>query len=309
MRISRKSSVRFEMPTRSEIRAFAVLPATVGQIAEKLHLSAAGASKIVAGMAEKGLAVKRRDGKEVVVGAGETLHARKLKEALTRFPRIPLDQVLSHSNVALLAALSKGSLGVAELSAVLGATRQWISKSVSFLGRFGIILKSKGGYARSSIHASIVYFADSYCSFINHKIAARIAEDAAIVWEMGPEFLFSTRKNVDFQITATAAFPDYGIPVIAEVKYYYYSKRKVDSADVLLHTILVSPQSAAYNSYACLFYEKAKPERLKEKAKIYNLSAHIEKLVEFVESGGSDFIVSREDYDALKKEYGLDESI
>lgn len=297
----------FHALTKNEIRAFKLLPSMVSEISEKLNISIAGASKTVSRMVENGLAYKKREGKKIVIQRGETIHAKKLGEAIIKFPRIPVEDVLSHSNLAIIVFL-RSPLSVSDLGALLGTTRQWASKSVRFLAGFGILLKTEHGYIRNPIHASISEFADAYCSFVNHKVAPRMASDAIIIWEMGFEFMFITRKDLDLQRTATAAFPDYGLPMLGDIKYYYYSKRKIDAADVLMHTILVSPESAMQNMYACLFYEKTHPAGLEKKARLHSLASNIEKLVRFVKSGG-EFIVSREDYDALRKEYGFDENV
>jgi len=276
------------MLSKNEIKAFGLLPGTITQLAKELEISKVASFKITEKLVQDGLAYKKRQGKKVIVSRERTIHAQELREILQEFPRIPIEEILSHSSLTLISILEH-PLHSEEIRQILNITRQWTYKQIKNLSKYGIILKEKKGYMINPLHNKILSFAKNYHIYKNNKQLRTISEDAQIIWQHGNEFLFKTKKDLTaYQITAVTAFSNYNLPLLGNTKYYYNSKRTLQTSDIILHTILLNPQSKTYNTYACLLYAKTQPKNITKKAKIYNLTDHIKEIILFLEKQKSD---------------------
>jgi Mn-dependent DtxR family transcriptional regulator len=295
------------MIVKREIETFTLLPSSETKIAKKLGLSSGTISKIVAKMIENGLAIKKRQGMKVIVETAQTSHAQKLEVITKNFKRLPLENILSYANLKLIAIIEY-PLNKKEISQLLHVSRQWTYKTIKNLSRYGIILKKQDGYYLNSAHQPLFYFAKEYYNYKNHQTVKTISEDAQIIWQHGSEFLFKT-KNVltDHAETAVTAFSTYNLPLLGDIKYYYHTTRQLQVTDIILHTILINPQSKTYNAYACLLYEKTKPKDIIKKARMYNLTEHIQTLILFIEKQESEkkFLPTWDEYKSLARQYGV----
>ncbi|VVB93072.1 Uncharacterised protein [uncultured archaeon] len=52
--------------------------------------------------------------------------------------------------------------------------------------------------------------------------------------------------------------------------------------DYIIHTILIDPQNPIYNSYAAALIMQSGAKNLPDAARIYDISEHIESLLEYV---------------------------
>ena len=290
-----------------EIETYKLLPSSEIDIAKKLNLSSGTISKITKKMIKDGLAKKNRQGMKIIVERPQTSHAQKLEEIIKNFNRLPLEDILSYSNLKLIAIL-ESPLNKKEISQMLNVSRQWTYKTIKDLSRYGIILKKSTGFYINSTHKILFEFAKEYYKFKNHQKLRSIAEDAQIIWQQGDEFLFKTKKELTkHPETAVTAFSKYNLPLLGDTKYYYNTERKLQTTDIILHTILINPQSKTYNAYACLLYEKTKPTDIIKKAKIYSLTEHIQTLISFIEKQESEkkFMPTWDEYESLAKQYGV----
>ena len=298
----------YDMITSTQLRIFDRLdqPRTVGEIANPLGLSVSTVSEQIAGLVWNGLAEKKRVGKSVEVKRSESRHAQILSEIYHEFARLPIDKILSHSSLKVLALLNTPR-SVKHIALATGLSRTWIYHSIKFMGKYGIVVKRREKYEINPKHSKIQEFVESYFVYANHKIARELSEDAIILWQRGDEFLFKTKEEVknEVQETAITKFPSFGIPMISETKYYFYSKRGIDNSDILMHVILVDPKSQTYNAYACIFYQKVKPENLIEKAEIYDLRKHVESLIKHLKT--ENFFMPWKEYESLARDYGVTE--
>jgi len=290
-----------------EIETFKLLPSSETDIAKKINLSSGTVSKITKKMIKNGLAKKNRQGMKVIVEISQTSHAQKLGVIIKNFDRIPLEDILSYSSLKLIATIDY-PLNKKEISQMLNVSRQWAYKTIKDLARYGIILKKPEGYYLNPTHHSLFEFAKEYYNYKNHQKLKTIAEDAQIIWQQGTEFLFKTKKNLTkYAKTAVTAFSKYNLPLLGDTKYYYNTGRQLQINDIILHTILINPQSKTYNAYACLLYEKTKPRDIIKKARIYNLTEHIQTLISFIKKQESEkkFLPTWDEYKSLTKQYGL----
>jgi len=293
------------MISRNEINAFKNLPATVTTLSKKLDISPAAASKITDKLINNGLATKQRNGKTVLIEKQKTTLAKKLEETIRLFPRLPLQDILTHSHLTVIATLTY-PLKTEELRSILGVTRQWIHKTITHLSTYGIILKDNQGYHINPTHRPLLEFATYYSEFQNYKTLSNITDDAILLWQHGNEFLFKTKKETqEIPMTAVTIYSNYNLPMISEMKYYYYSQRNLNVSDTIIHTILIDPNNKTYNSYALLLYEKTKPEDLLQKTRLYNLTQHVHSLLNYLKDHTTiePFLPTWNAYQALKKQY------
>ncbi len=94
------------MISKNEIHAFQLLPTTVTSLAKKLNVSPAAASKITEKLIINNLATKHRNGKTMLIEKEKTTLAQKLEEIITIFPRLPLEKILTHTNLTLIASMN-----------------------------------------------------------------------------------------------------------------------------------------------------------------------------------------------------------
>jgi len=290
-----------------EIQTFKLLPSSETDIAKKLKLSSGTISKITKKMIKNGLAKKNRQGMKVIVEMAQTSHAQKLEVIIKNFNRLPLENILSYSKLKLIAILEH-PLNKKEISEMLNISRQWTYKTIQDLSRYGIILKKSTGFYINPTHQPLFEFAKEYYNYKNHQTLKKISEDAQIIWQHGDEFLFKTKKVlIKHSETAVTAFSKYNLPLLGDTKFYYNTERKLQTTDFILHTILINPQSKTYNAYACLLYENTKPRDIIKKARIYNLTEHMQTLISFIEKQESEkkFIPPWNEYESLAKQYGV----
>lgn len=295
------------MVVSREIETFKLLPLSGLDISKKLNLSSGTISKITKKMIKNGLAKKNRQGMKLIVEIAQTSHAQKLEVIIKTFNRLPLENILSYSKLKLIAILEY-PLNKKEISKMINISRQWTYKTIKDLSRYGIILKNQKGYYINPTHQIIFDFAKEYYNYKNYQKLKLISEDAQIIWQHGDEFLFKTKKVLTkHPETAVTAFSRYNLPLLGDTKYYYNTERKLQITDIILHTILINPQSKTYNAYACLLYEKTKPTDIIKKARIYNLTDHIQTLISFIEEQESEkkFLPMWNEYESLAKQYGI----
>jgi predicted transcriptional regulator len=295
------------MISKNEIHAFKLLPATVTTLSKKLDVSPASASKITDKLLNNGLATKQRNGKAVLIEKEKTILAQRLEEIIILFPRLPLENILTHTNLILIASMSY-PLTIKELGRKIGVTRQWIYKTIRQLSLYGIILKTDDNYTINPVHQKIYDFATTYMEFQHYRHASMLTDDVVILWQHGNEFLFKTKQNLtSVQKTAVTVFSDYDLPLVSNSKYYYTAKRPLTIADVILHTILIDRTSKTYNAYALLLLEKTMPADLVKKARFYNLTDHIQMLLNYLRTHTpkTKFLPTWKDYETLAKQYGV----
>jgi hypothetical protein len=128
-------------------------------------------------------------------------------------------------------------------------------------------------------------------NFANLKLAAQVSENAAIVWASGAQFIIRVAAGTAitdkrFKPTATTALATYGIPLISDVEYYYFSslKRALRPEDIVLHTILIDGVTNV--TYALIMMTKVKtdPDRLLTAAEKLGLRSQVEGMLHFLAS-------------------------
>jgi predicted transcriptional regulator len=294
------------MLSQNELKAFNAFPKTITQLSEKLNISKPAAYAISEKLVQKGLAQKNRQGKKVIVSREKTLHAQDLKEIQQNIERLPINQILSQTSLPIISLLDY-PLRTKEITQILNITRQWTSKQLKKLGEHGLILKEKKEYTINPVHQKIQRFASHYYQFQHNQHVAKIADDTQIIWQHGPEFLFSTKKKLSsFPFAALSAFSSYNLPLISNTYYYFHSERPLDISDIIIQTLLTMPQSKTYYSYACLLYEEKTPKNILKKARLYNVTDRIKDMITFLKTKQPiKYSPEWKDYETLAKQYGV----
>jgi predicted transcriptional regulator len=302
------------MLTSTELKIFEILqrPKSLSQIAEQLDLSVPAISKCIniSIKNNNGLFERRRSGKKVLIQRADTNHAHILGNIFTGFKRQPIVDLLSHNSLRILSVILEREKSAREISHIVQVTREHTHKCLTTLARHGIVNKNNLKYKMNPRNKSILEFVRSYYSYKNLSTARTSADDAVILWERGYEFLFRTSKKIkkiNIRSTAISRFPEFGLPLLTNINYYFHTKRKMELGDIIIHTVLIDPQSPIYNGYACLLCLKTNTRDLLKIAKIYDMVEHIDIILKYLETRERDvpWLLSWSEFEELAKDYGV----
>lgn len=278
------------MPTPTALRIFKALkhPISISEIAHLLGLDHSTISTSVSSLVEEGLAQKHRDGKKTLIRRSGTLHARSLEEFMKEYPRLPIEDLFSYSSMEILGMLIHPH-NITDIAAMTALNRHTVSEVLSKLSKYGLILKENGKFVINERHRQLADFINSYWRhFANQRLRA---EDAVILWQRGPEFLFKTQiepgKSIEpdnIQATAISVFSKYGFKLITGTQYYFHTRRKLTIEDHIIHTILIDPQNPIYNSYAAALIMHSEAKNLPNSARLYDIPELLESLLEYVKT-------------------------
>ena len=259
---------------------------SISEIADLLGLDHSTVSTAVSLLVVEGFAEKQRDGKKVVVKRSNTLHAQSLEDILKEYPRLPIEKLFTNSSMEVLSVLSHPH-NITDIAAITGLNRHTVSTALKNLSGYGIVLKEKGRFIVNKRHRHIVDLVNNYWRFVANQRLRDIADDAIILWQRGPEFLFKTQtdpvQNNEQNIhpTATTVFLEYNLQTITTNRYYFHSKRRLRVEDNIIHTALIDPQNPTYNSYALFLATQSSATDLLKVGRYYDLEKHIESLLEY----------------------------
>ena len=273
------------MPTPTAFRIFKELkhPKSISEIAHLFGLDHSTISTSVSSLVEEGLAQKHREGKKTLIRRSDTLHARSLEDFMKEYPRLPIENLFSYSSMEILSMLMHPH-NITDIAAMTALNRHTVSEALSKLSKYGLILKEKGKFVINKRHRQLADFINSYWRhYANQRLRA---EDAVMLWQRGPEFLFKTQieagKSIerdDIHASAITVFSRYGLRLITGTRYYFHTRRKLTVEDHIIHTILIDPQNPIYNSYAAALIMQSGAKNL---PRLYDISEHVESLQEYV---------------------------
>ena len=277
------------MPYPTALAIFKELkrPTSISRLADMLGLDHSTISTAVSSLVAEGLAEKQRDGKKVLVKRSNTLHARSLEDILKEYPRLPVEKLFTNSSMEVLGALAQPH-NITDTAAMTGLNRHTVSTVLTKLSGYGIVLKEKGRSVLNKRHRHTVDLVNNYWRYAANQRLRDIADDAIILWQRGPEFLFKTQTGPgqtceqDIQPTATTVFSGYNLQIITTTRYYFHSKRRLRVEDHIIHTILIDPQNPTYNSYALALAARSGATDLLNTGRYYDMEKHIESLQEYL---------------------------
>ncbi len=151
-------------------------------------------------------------------------------------------------------------------------------------------------------------------NYYNLKLAREASDLAVIVWSKGQDFIVripddDVIKGERFKPTATTKMPEYGIPLVSNVKFYYYSPRvkSITPEDTVLHTLLTD--GVTNTTYALILMAKISIDRKKllNKAEEYRLGHQVQAMMDFLdgkETSSSANLPKRSEFAEKARDYG-----
>lgn len=273
-------------PAQLAILASLTEPKGVSVLASENGLPYEAAYKAVRESEKRGVVATHREGRALVASCRSALAPQLARSLILDYPRQDWGRVFHGQRPTLLRVLDQ--VGEPELTAeVCGKSRSLVYHAIKTHAPRALLIRKGGTYAvnpRLTVLRSLLEELDRVEAA--HRLH-EIEPDARIVWSLGPEILFASRKRLASpraQLAALSRFGEYGIDLImGEATTYCVTKRRLDAADAILQT-LIGPGSSINRSYCALLYEKAKPADFERKSKIYGLEAEARALVRYVQT-------------------------
>jgi predicted transcriptional regulator len=296
--------------TKIEIFKDLTQPRTISEMSSLLELDHSTISKAVNSLKNDGLVTKQKKAQHVYVNRSESLHSQSLRAILIEYPRLPLNNILTNSSLCILSVM-KNPYSIMEIAEVTGLNRKTVSSTIHELAKYGIVLQNEKKYFFSKRHPLLNKFVDDYWKYRTNKSLKAISSKAVLIWQRGPEFLFKidaeftdqNKKVMKSSIHPTAidVFHKYGLKVMSDTKYNFYSKRALRNEEYVIHTILIDPHSSIYNSYALALYSKTDSPELMKFGRYYDIENHVKSLLEYVtiKKKNSDFVLPWNEYKDL----------
>ncbi|BBL64260.1 ArsR family transcriptional regulator [Methanosarcina mazei] len=281
----------------------------ISDLAELLSLHYSTVSKAVSSLESEGFVLKEKKGKQVYIRRSNSLHSKSLEDILREFPRLPLDELFTPSPLHVFSVL-KSPRSITEVSEITGLDRSTVSAAISRFAKYGIVIKENNRFLRSNRHALFEDFVDNYYKYKANTNLRAISQNGLLIWQRGPEFLFKAENlnaglesDLENKIHPTAIniFSKYGLDVITDMDYYFFSKKPLCEEEFFVHTILIDPYSPIYNSYALALAPKLGSKNFIKYAAYYDIEAHVRTLLEYIDKKEktSDFVLPWKEYQEL----------
>lgn len=292
--------------TETSIFKYLKNPMNISDLAELLSLHHSTVSKAVSSLEIEGFVIKEKKGNNVYLRRSDSLHAQSLADILKEFPRLPLSKLFTPSSLHVLSML-KTPRSITETSAITGLDRYTVSAAISRLAKYGIVVKENGKFLLSVRHALFENFVDNYFKYRANMNLKAVSQNGTLIWQRGPDFLFKAENlNTDLESylenkihpTAISVFPKYGLDVISDMNYYFFSKKTLCEEEFFIHTILIDPYSSIYNSYALALESRLESKNFLKYASYYDIEDHVRTLLEYLNTKekNSDFVLPWNEY-------------
>ncbi|WP_456365937.1 helix-turn-helix transcriptional regulator [Thermococcus sp.] len=192
---------------------------TISELASELGLSIYRTSILVEFLKRKGLVRTEKIGRYKIVSLSEAKPAEILKRLASKFGHMPLDEILSGRNLALLAVLMDIPLSAHELCIKSNLSRSTFYYVINKLSNYGIIGEKDRKYFLVERYRLFHEFAKEFYGLQNSIKAREFSKDSALVWSGVEEFILSTGeykgKDVEnFHLTGLERFSDFGVDII-----------------------------------------------------------------------------------------------
>jgi DNA-binding transcriptional ArsR family regulator len=279
------------MFTKSEIKALRTMSTnrvTVSELHNQLMISQSGASLLVKKLQNKSMVRTKRVGMKKYVQINDVKHAVLVKELLQTYPHIPWEKLLSNSSLLILfEILNKSTYELQDQ-----VSKRTVLRHLSKLAERGIIKESNGRYMITPRYEPLIKFLEEYQSYIIKEIVESIAQGAVTLWQKDLECLIRTSNHAiqrdHLFKTGISRFSDFGIKLITNYEYYFYSdkKNKLRKEDFVLHALLAEKDSVRNVTYCLIFIKKLEEELDKKylitEAEKFNLQELVQQILGFL---------------------------
>lgn len=268
---------------------------SIRELATIMGKTESSVSQNVKSLESKGIVKTKREGMMQSVGISDRNYALSLSEMFKAEPYVPWEELISNSNIAVL---FKSTTGEESFEYGISSATLWRAvRNLSMHGLFTAVPEDPPVGSRR-----LSQFISEYSDHVSRKyLIETLPRDAVILWRSGYRCLFKIKnisKNETEKLpigtfpTALTVSPDYGIQFLTQDSYFYYepSLNGLTIEDVVLHTLLIDPESQTYHTYALLLAFKAKSEinesSLLTKSRNYKLEKRVKNLINYVRSQG-----------------------
>ncbi len=296
------------MLTKPELKIFLKTEMTISEIANQLDLSVPTISKYVnlSIRRQNGILQKNKIKRKVFVKRANTVHANLLTSIITEFPRWDIPELFSHSNLKV-ASIMNTPMRIKDIAFLTNLSRQQVKNCLNTLSKVAIVIKKQNRYQSNPSQKLVKDFINSYYTHLHESRLKNTSKNNVIIWQRGYEYLFKTKENSNEQKTATSVFHRYDLPLITNEQYYFHTDRDLDIKDHMIHTILIDPNSTTYNIYAALLYQKTKPDKIEQRAILYDLEEHITSIINFLKTKttNKNCLPPWDEYESTARDYGV----
>ena len=251
-------------------------------------------SQTVNSLEEKGIVKTERHGMKKLVNISDQNYALSLREVFRAEPYVPWEETISNSNIV---ALFKNITGEESFKFDVSSISIW--RANHNLSMYGMYSNSSGKQPRNS---NLSRFISEYSDHVSRRyLMEKLPGDAIILWRSGYRCLYKIRDNATRKPeilpnqtfpTALTVSPTYGIPFLTSDLYYYHEPNLTALAgeDIILHTLLIDPESQTYSTYALLLALKngrnIDMNLLLEKSRKYKIVDIARNFVNYINSNG-----------------------
>jgi len=272
-------------------------------IVGKVRISKGKLSVALKNLEKLGFIIREVHNKRIFLKIGNTKHATLFFDFIREYQNLPIEKILTQRRIAMLSVIENEPCVTAK---IVGVSCQTVYNAIKDFLRYGILIK-KNGYKINPRHRKLKAFVFEFQSFLNRMEITKVDMNAILIWERGPEFLIKTHgeiKERNYHLTAVSVFKNFGLLFMPSYNYYFYSRRDTTISDIIIHTVLIEPDSKTNIAYACLLYQKTKPKDLVRIAKIYKMGDKAEKIIKYVDKKQDfDDFPRRQEYNELLREY------
>ena len=278
------------MFSKSEIKALREVSmgkVTISGLHNRLSMSPSGVSAVVKKLQRKSMVTTKRAGMKKFVEMNDAKHAVLFKELLQMYHHIPWEDLLADSSLLVLFQIfdSKTCKFEGRIS------KRTVFRHLSSLTMHGVIKESEDGYMINPRYGPLIEFLEEYQSYIVREKVGSVVEDSVILWQKDFESLVRTKSKVErdwFFRTGISCFADYGIKLITNYMYYFYSEKKqrLRKEDVVLHALLAERDSVRNITYCLIFLKKFEQELDKSilltEAENFDIGGLVEQMLGFL---------------------------
>jgi hypothetical protein len=258
---------------------------------------------------------RKREKSKKYAHFGDSKHASLLRELLITYSHIKWENILSGLGIEILFQVLNNS----EITSENFSKATFWRYSRDFMA-LGIIKLDDHGYSINPRFSLLVSFLAEYQRFIISTLVGSISESAVILWQKDFECLIRIPKNSGvlekgFLKTATSRLHDFGIQILSDFDIYFYSKKKerIQTEDVILHTLLIERNNVRYITYSLLLLKKdlkrINKEYLLKEAQRLDLNLQINAMLQFLKTKGvrrgltlptwAEFIAKAQEYNVV----------
>jgi DNA-binding transcriptional ArsR family regulator len=296
--------------SRTELEAFKELtrsPETLSELSRRIEKTPQSVTVAVKALNEKGLVDLEKKGAKKIIEISQSKHAQLLRQLFLDFSHVPWQELLSFSGII--------PLFESKNSPPSGASRTTYWRALRNAMAHGIITKDEGKIAINPRFEKLDEFVREFENFNNVRMASMISNAAALVWSQGSRFIVriphgTTVSDSRFMPTATTRLPQYGIPLISNVEYLFFSpaSESVGPEETVVHTLLIDGVTNITLALMLIVKARIDHQSLLRVAEKYGQTQQVEAMLRFLESRERDantVLPTWEEFADKAGEYGI----